>query len=327
MTEPLRRLLREHATRASWSARAPTRSQRVAGAPDPARVPVDERRPEHAMVFAVGVRGVPAVLRPRRRRAGHVAGVLRVRRIGAARGGGRRGRRRLPDDAQGLLRSLEDPSCRRPAPAMIAALGAVFDCLGTLARRLDTCSSGLPADQPLRATLGNLIRSQLSPMLQRLIGYYLAGDDARRRRRARSAARRRADPREAARVVQRPGRPAPPVAEWPAGVGVADWAAYVDVHRPRPLHGRLRPAPQRSTRSTTSPPTTCSRRSARRSSRCTRGWSRRPKRPSRRRSSGTATSRTTRCSWRSCSCWSTPATRPTRSPHGTSSSTTATSCG
>ena len=40
-----------------------------------------------------------------------------------------------------LLRSLEDPELPASAPAVIAALGAVFDCLGTLARRLETTCS------------------------------------------------------------------------------------------------------------------------------------------------------------------------------------------
>ncbi len=126
-----------------------------------------------------------------------------------------------------LLRSLEDPELPASAPDMIAALGAVFDCLGTLARRLDTLQTDLPNDQPLRATLGNLIRSQLSPMLQRLIGYYLAGDEL-------DVVDPTLPPPGDLLILGKPLESFDALvtgsglsAEWPQGVDVADWAAYV----------------------------------------------------------------------------------------------------
>ena len=43
-----------------------------------------------------------------------------------------------------LLRALEDPELPASAPAWSRALGAVFDCLGTLALRLDDLATTLP---------------------------------------------------------------------------------------------------------------------------------------------------------------------------------------
>ena len=275
-------------------------AQRTSGAPDPARVPVDERRPEHAMVFASAY---AAYLRYydlddveqgtwQDFFASDVSAQLAVAAIEDV--------TVYRTTLKALLRSLEDPELPASAPAMIAALGAVFDCLGTLARRLDTLQQGLPADQPLRATLGNLIRSQLSPMLQRLIGYYLAGDAlgvvdraappagdvlilgqplesfdalitgpglstrmARRRRRRRMGGLRRAST---------PSRTRAPTARAPT----AGRPGQPPRH-PQPVHGDLRHVP-RGVRP-----------------RGRRGQGGR----ARRRSSGTATSPTTPCSWRS----------------------------
>src|SRR3954451_12499186 len=146
-------------------------AQRTAAAPDPARVPVDERRPEHAIAFASAY---AAYLRYYD--SGNIEqgtwqdffasdvsaqlAVVAIEDVGVYR-----------TTLKTLLRSLADPELPASAPEMITALGTVFDCLGTLARRLDALQTSLPADQPLRATLGNLIRSQLDPMLERLIGY------------------------------------------------------------------------------------------------------------------------------------------------------------
>ena len=154
------------------------------------------------------------------RRAGHWQDVLRVRRVGAARGRPpSRTSRSTARRVKALLRSLEDPSCPRPAPDMIARARRGVR-LPRHARPPARHPAGrdLPNDQPLRATLGNLIRSQLSPMLQRLIGYYLAGDELGVVD-PRSAARRRADPGEAARVVRRPDHRARPVGRLAAGRG------------------------------------------------------------------------------------------------------------
>lgn len=200
---------------------------RAQGAPDPARVPVDERRPEHAMVFASAY---SAFLRYFDLDNGEQGtwqnffasdvsaqlAVVAIEDVAVYR-----------TTVKVLLRSLEDPELPASAPDMIAALGAVFDCLGTLARRLDTLQTDLPNDQPLRATLGNLIRSQLSPMLQRLIGYYLAGDEL-------DVVDPTLPPPSDLLILGKPLESFNALvtgpglsAEWPQGVGVADWAAYV----------------------------------------------------------------------------------------------------
>jgi hypothetical protein len=200
--------------------------QRVEGAPDPARVPVDERRPEHAIVFASAYSAFLRYFDLDNVEQGTwqdffasdvsaQLAVVAVEDIAVYR-----------TELKTLLRSLEDPELPASAPAMIAALGAVFDCLGTLARRLDTLQIDLPNDQPLRATLGNLIRSQLSPMLQRLIGYYLAGDEL-------GVVDPTLPPPSDLLILGKPLESFNALvtgglsAEWPQGVDAADWAAYV----------------------------------------------------------------------------------------------------
>jgi hypothetical protein len=204
-------------------------------------VPVDERRPEHAMVFASAyaeylryydlddveqdtwqdffAADVSAQL-----------AVVAIEDVTVYRG-----------TLKALLRSLEDPELPASAPAMIAALGSVFDCLGTLAGRLDSLHEGLPDAEPLRATLGNLIRSQLSPMLQRLIGYYLAGD-------ALGVVDRTAPPAGDVLILGKPLESFDALitgpglsAGWPDGVGVVGWAAYVAVD-PEPYKGAYGPS-------------------------------------------------------------------------------------
>ena len=177
--------------------------QRLEGAPDPARVPVDERRPEHAMVFASAY---SAYLRYfdlddveqgtwQDFFASDVSAqlaVVAVEDVAVYR-----------TTLKALLRSLEDPE--------LPGVRAGHDRRARRGVRLPRHArpparhppEDLPNDQPLRATLGNLIRSQLSPMLRRLIGYYLAGDALGVVDPHASAARRRADPRGAARVVRR----------------------------------------------------------------------------------------------------------------------------
>jgi hypothetical protein len=165
---------------------------RALSALDPARVPVDERRPEHAMVFASAYSAFLKYVDQMNAEQGtwqsfyasDVAAQLAVVAIEDV--------AVYRTTVKALLRSLEDPTLPASAPDMIATLGAVFDCLGTLAHRLDTLHQDLPAEplrggepaatpeervlpDQLRTTLGNLIRSQLSPALQQLIGYYLAG--------------------------------------------------------------------------------------------------------------------------------------------------------
>jgi hypothetical protein len=201
--------------------------QRTSGAPDPARVAVDERRPEHAMVFASAY---AAYLRYHDLDdveqgtwqdffASDVSARLAVVAIEDV--------TLYRTTVKALLRSLEDPELPASAPAMIAALGAVFDYLGTLARRLDSLRTDLPDDQPLRATLGNLIRSQLSPMLRRLIGYYRAGDQL-------GVVDPALPPPADLRILGNPPESFNALvtgsglsAEWPRAMDVPDWAAYV----------------------------------------------------------------------------------------------------
>lgn len=205
------------------------RPRRIVGAPDPAAVKVDARRSEHAMVFAAAYAAYLKYVRPDGVPDGDwrsfFASDAQAQIAGAA----------IEDVAsyrttmKRLLRELEDPELPADAAQMKRTLRAVFDCVGTLALRLDEFSSPLPSDHPLRMTTRNLIRSQLSPMLRRLIACYLAGvalnvvDDT---------APPRTDITIFGRHLRRFGLlltdPALSAA-WAAGVDVTDWAAFIDV--------------------------------------------------------------------------------------------------
>jgi hypothetical protein len=214
---------------------------RALAAPDPARLKIDERRPEHGMVFApayarhlpfVDAQGAPdgtweeffTADRSARLAAAATEDVSAYRTT-----------------VQELLRRLTDPELPASGPDMIEALGAVFDCMGTLARRLDALKEGLPEREPLRATLGNLIRSRLSPVLRQLIGHYLAGADP-----AVGVVDRAAPPATALVILGRPVEPFESLltgpglsSDWPEGVGAAGWAAYVtiDLTEPKRAYG------------------------------------------------------------------------------------------
>lgn len=207
------------------------RPRRSVPALDPAAAPVDERRPEHAMVFASQyaehLRYVDL--------DGNLDGDWRQffasdlsARIAVAAVDDVDGYRTL---LKGWLRRLEDPPLPPSVADMVAALHAVFDAVGSLARAIDALATGLPPDHRLRATLSNLIRGRLSPMLRRLIAYYLAGQPL--------GVIDPTTPRPAGvrilgrRVVSFHGLVSDPAralsADWAAGSGVADWAAYVAV--------------------------------------------------------------------------------------------------
>lgn len=204
--------------------------QRTLAGPDAAGLRADERRPENAMVFAAAyARHLPFVTPD-----GDPHGTWEpfftadtAARLAAA----------ATEDVSAyrttvheLMRRLTDPVMPTSDPDrikdMIEALGAVFDCVGTLALRLDTLKQDLPEDEPLRATLGNLVRSRLSAVLRQMIGFYLAGD--------------------ALGLVDPAARPPAEVLllgsgivsfhallsgaglspDWPLGVGLAGWGSY-----------------------------------------------------------------------------------------------------
>lgn len=59
--------------------------------------------------------------------------------------------------------------------ALRERLGHVFDAVGGVAQGIDALVASLPDTVPLRATLRNMIATQLAPAFQRLIAYYKAG--------------------------------------------------------------------------------------------------------------------------------------------------------
>lgn len=203
--------------------------QRALPALDPAHVPVDERRPEDHMTFAAGY---ARHLSFHDLEGAHAGGwepffasdvsvllaVAAIEDVSAYR-----------HTLKTLLRELADPGLPASETAMQAALGAVFDALGTLARRLDELAVQLPADQPLRTRLGNLISGRLSPMLRRLIGYHSIGEALGVLTGASSAPpsmRILGKPLEPFTTLLGEGLKAP---EWTDGVAVSSWTAYLAV--------------------------------------------------------------------------------------------------
>jgi hypothetical protein len=210
------------------------REQRALAAPDPAGAPVDDRRPEHAIVFAaaysrylryVGFDDQVDLDAPGWHEffgsdISSLLAVVSVDRVDAYR-----------TALQGWLRRLEDPPLPPSAADMKQALGAVFDAVGSLGRAIDAVAAALPPTDPLRATIVNLVRGQLSPVLRRLVGYHLAGQGL-------GVVDPAAPAPDDLRILGRPVEPLqrlltdPAVAlseDWPLGVDLPDWSAYVAV--------------------------------------------------------------------------------------------------
>ena len=152
-----------------------SQDQRAAPALDPASAPVDEHGPAHRIVFA---RAYAALLRyidgtdtqdgtwqPFFDR--DVSAQLAVAAVAD-----------VTEYRATVTALMNDLAGRRPDAELVRALGAVFSAVGSLAVRLDALKETLPPDQPLRAALANLIRTQLAPAMDRLIGYYKAGTAA-----------------------------------------------------------------------------------------------------------------------------------------------------
>lgn len=216
------------------------RDQRPVGALHPAHAPVDERRPEHALVFASAFSAFLKYFDLDNVEQGHwqdffasdvsaQLAVVAIEDVAVYR-----------TTLKELLRKLEDPKLPASGPDMVATLGTVFDCLGTLATRLDALlEKGLPLDQPLRTTISNRIRSRLSPALQHLIGYYRAGVTL--------GVVNTATPPTDLLILGRPiesfndliSGPGLKAPGWPEGVGETRWADYVtfDVEKYKGAYG------------------------------------------------------------------------------------------
>lgn len=250
--------------------------QRSGAAPDATSLRIDERRPEHAMVFASAYARHLSYVDPDGDQDGTWESFFTTDTSAQLAVAATEDVAVYRTTVQGLLRRLENPELPASGSDTTAALGAVFDVVGTMALRLDTLKQGLPQDEPLRATLDNLVRSRLSPVLRRLIGFYLAGA-------ALGVVDRTASPADASLILGRgiesfdsllTGSGLSP--DWPQGVGVGGWGPTCPWTFPSP------PPPTEPSRptwlgSTTSPPTTSSPPPARPSSRV------RPRRRGRRR--------------------------------------------
>lgn len=212
---------------------------RVGRAPailDPAAVPVDERRTEHAMVFAAAFAEHLRYFGLDDEPDGDWRGFFdssQAALVAAAAIGDVDGYRAMLNER---FRRLENP---RPSSSgtgderMATDLRDVFDGIGTLVERLDTLHEKLPRDHALRNVIANLIRGQLAPMLQRLIGCYRAGETLK--------LIDRKEPPSPGIVVF--GRPAASFSrllevgdrwgewstEWPAAVGDDTWGQFTDV--------------------------------------------------------------------------------------------------
>ncbi len=149
-----------------------SQAQRLSPSLDPGFAPVNERRPEHAMAFAMAY---SAFLRYYD--AGNVPSGDWTRffnddpsvRLAVA----------AIQDVE-LYRSkvkecfdfLRDNGNSSSEQELKNKLGSLFGTAGTLARQLDGLKEGLPAGTPLAGTVRNLIQGQLAPALSRLLSYY-----------------------------------------------------------------------------------------------------------------------------------------------------------
>lgn len=203
------------------------RPRRTPAALDPTAVRVDERRTEHAMVFAAAYASYLRFVSPdgSADRDWHDffasdalarIAVVAIEDVAVY-------RTRMKE----ILDDLENPDEPPDAAVMKRRLRAVFDIVGTLARRIDEFAEALPAAHPLRATVRTLIRGPLSPALRRLIGAYRAGVTL-------GAMSGTAPARTDVTILGRHLRPFRSLATkglsaaWPAGVDVADWRHYYD---------------------------------------------------------------------------------------------------
>lgn len=208
------------------------RAHRALGVLDPAAVPVDERRPEHAMVFASAFASHLKYFTLEDLHDGDWRDFFdsaHSAQIAAAAIGDVDDYRTAVNER---FRVLEDPD-QSPSPAddarMATALRDVFDAIGTLAERLETLRGSLPPDDALRATITNLIRVQLGAMLQRLIGCYRAGQslglvDATVPPSADISVLGRAAASFSTLLADHPNW-----TEWPAAVGLETWVEYAGV--------------------------------------------------------------------------------------------------
>ena len=212
------------------------RRHRTPAALDAAAVRVDERRPEHALVFAGAYASYLRFISPdepdhpddpdspdHRDWQDFFASdplapiaVAAIEDVSVYR-----------TTMKEILRNLEDPGPQPDAGVMQHHLRSVYDMVGTLARRIDEFAVSLPPDQPLRAIVHMLIRSSLSRALRRLIACYEAGVTLQ------IVAEPATEPPRADITILGKGlRPFDSLRTdmlsdaWPAGVDVADWAHY-----------------------------------------------------------------------------------------------------
>ncbi len=154
-----------------------SQDQRPFVALDPAYAPVNEQTPAHSMVFA---QGYAAYLRYFD--AGEVAldnwqrffgqdvsvqlAIAAVQEVDVY-------KTRVLESFRFLNDRAHDHASANPD--LKKHLGYLFASIGTLARQLDVLKESLPPEIGLKATLQNLIKTQLEPGFGRLIAYYAGG--------------------------------------------------------------------------------------------------------------------------------------------------------
>jgi hypothetical protein len=151
-----------------------SQQQRVLSALAPASAPLNERTPAHSMVFAQAYArylrhddgsGAPGTWE--KFFADDVSVQLAVAAVQDVEQYKIRN-----TEAFGFLNNLDNAG---DSAGLKQRLGLLFSAVGTLAARLDTLQTTLPADLPLKGLLLNLIQSQLATGLGRLIAYHKGG--------------------------------------------------------------------------------------------------------------------------------------------------------
>lgn len=151
-----------------------SQEQRVSAALDPAYAPVNERRPEHGMVFAQAYSAFLRYVDENNAVVGDwqpfFSRDVSVQLAVAATQDVAYYQQQVKASFD-YLNSLEHAS----KPEQLKQhLGYLFSYIGTLAFRLDSLKEALPDEIALKAGLQNLIQGQLAPAFRRLLAYYKA---------------------------------------------------------------------------------------------------------------------------------------------------------
>ena len=141
---------------------------------EPAYARIDERQPEHAMVFARAYAKYLQFYGSNNTATGNwepffsqdVSVQLAIAAVQDV--------DTYKNNIKASFDFLKNNENKNKEPELKNHLGYLFSTIGTLAKQLDSLKSGLPNEIALKSTLQNLIQNQLATAFGRLIAYYKA---------------------------------------------------------------------------------------------------------------------------------------------------------